>query len=511
MTDENIHIGQLMKQFVGYWKIYVPIGVLCLFAGIIFILVTPKEYEITARIQLITEQQGMAAELKMLKSSAMGAFLGGGGSSTNTDDEALLMTSRTNLLDVIQQTEYQLETKTRKGLKKLVIDKDESPVSYLFPPSFLDTISAPISITLSVDENSIKKVRVESTLFDDLTFENKPFPFDMLLPTGTITIMRRANGIGKFTTQITPLQRVYEQLREMVIVVSPATTSDILLLECKAENKQRACGLLNTMMNTYNDYSRKTKKQETETSALFIRDQLDTITVELALIEHRLEVYKQSNNMPDPSLYGSITYMGNKETEKLILETKTRLRMIDYVVDYMNKPANINAVIPMMDGIADGAIAAYNQLLFTRQRLAQSSEIDNPALKLVDNQLKEQRKILVESVDNIRKNIHISLDALTKKDAELSRQVSKLPMQEREYIEMLRQQKLKESIYLFLMQKLQEKELTNSPDELAGRIVDKAYSTYKPVFPKSSVVLAIAFLLACILSLIVISLKIRNK
>ena len=72
----------------------------------------------------------------------------------------------------------------------------------------------------------------------------------------------------------------------------------------------------------------------------------------------------------------------------------------------------------------------------------------------------------------------------------------------------LRQQKLKEAIYLFLLQKLQEKELINSPDEVAGRVIDTAYSSYKHIFPRTSIILAIAFVIACMLSLIAISLKI---
>ena len=73
---------------------------------------------------------------------------------------------------------------------------------------------------------------------------------------------------------------------------------------------------------------------------------------------------------------------------------------------------------------------------------------------------------------------------------------------------MKRQQKIQETIYLFLMQKLQEKTLANSPDEQAGRVVDATYSSAKPVYPKRWIVLAIAFMAACILSLIAIYLKV---
>ena len=508
MADENIHIGQLLKQFIYYWKIYVSIGVLCLIAGISYLLVTPKKYEISARMQLINnEQQGMASELKMLKASGMSSILGGG-NGMNSADEILLLTSRNNLTEVIRKTEYQVEIKKRQGLKNISLDKDESPINYLFPFSLLDTISAPISIKINIENNEIKKLRVESSLFNDVEFKNQALPFNIVLPIGTITITQHSNTDGIFITNINPLQKVYEELSNVVSVNPSEAISNIILLGCDMENRQRGCRLLNAIMNNYNEYSRKTKKEEAEINALFVKDKLDTITTELSFLEHRIELYKQSNNMPDPNLYGNVTYMGNRETERLILETETRLRMTDYVIDYIKKPVNINSVIPLMDGIGDAAITAYNQLLFTRQRLAQSSEIDNPALQLIDNQLKDQKKILVESIENIRKNIHINLDVLYKKDAELSEQVNKLPMQEREYIEMVRQQKIKENVYLFLLQKLQEQELANSPDELAGRIVDAAYSSYRPVSPKTSIVLAVAFLVACVLSLIVISLRV---
>lgn len=58
------------------------------------------------------------------------------------------------------------------------------------------------------------------------------------------------------------------------------------------------------------------------------------------------------------------------------------------------------------------------------------------------------------------------------------------------------------------MQKLQEKELVNSPDEQAGRVVDAAYSSAKPVYPRKVFVLAIALAATFILSLIIISFRV---
>ena len=507
MTDENIHIGALLKEYFKYWKIYVHIGIICLIGSIVFILITPKEYKITAQMQLRNEEKGMMSELKMLKSSGVGSLLGGS-KGRNSDDELLLVSSYNNLVEVIRRTGYQVETRTQNGLKKVLLSKDESPVSYQFSTSFLDTISAPISLKLVVKNDIIETLQIKSSLFNKIEFENKSFPFHVNLPVGFITIGQNMKSEGTFYTQISPLQKTYENLKNKLSIYLQDPGSNIIVFTYDAENKDRECELINTLMDRYNEYSLSVRQKETNINAIFIKNRLDTVTSELAILERKIELYKQVNKMPDPGLYGSITYAGNKETERLILDTETRLRMIDYVIDYIRKPANVGKAIPLLDGLGEKIIISYNELVFKRQQLAMTSEANNPMIQFLDVQIREQQNVLIESVVNIRKNIQIGLDALKAKDFKLSEQVDKLPSQEREYVEMLRQQKIKETIYLFLMQKVQEKELANSPDELAARIIDKAYASYKHIYPKGTIIISIAFILACILSLVVISFKI---
>ena len=100
-----------------------------------------------------------------------------------------------------------------------------------------------------------------------------------------------------------------------------------------------------------------------------------------------------------------------------------------------------------------------------------------------------------------------SIDDFLKKNRSLDAQLDVLPTIERKYIEMKRQQKLKETMYLFLMQKLQENILVSSPDEQAARVIDAAYCSAKPVFPKKSITLLVAMLVAFILSVGVITVR----
>ena len=379
------------------------------------------------------------------------------------------------MTEAISETGYQVETRERRGLKNVLLYGKDNPVTFLFPEQFLDTLSKPVKIKLTLSNGIIQSAQIKSTLFK---------------------------------TVITPLQQTYEDLYDDLYAGAQETISDIIILLFENENKQRGYDFLNTIMSTYNQYSRNVKVKEATINAKFVKERLDTITTELAYLEHQIETYKKRNNIPEPALYAKATVTGYQELESVILETETRLKILDYVVDYMKNPLNEYASVPAIEGIGEKSIALYNQLVLDRQRLLLSSEKENPALILADKQLAEQRKMLLEAIDAARQSIRASLKEINKKNQVFSSQLSALPTQEREYIEMKRQQKIKESVYLFLMQKLQEKELVNSPDEQAGRVVDAAYSSAKPVYPRKVFVLAIALAATFILSLIIISFRV---
>ena len=508
-NDENIHIGEFIKTVFGYWKIYVPIGIAFLIGAIVFLMITPKEYRVISRIQLLSEKQGMMSELKMIKSSGLGGLLGGSSSGVNVDDEITIMLSRQNLTNVIEDNELQVQTYLHDGFKKLILDREESPVSFIFPQGFLQDLQRPINISLTIKGNTIEKVKCKSSLFKTITFRNLALPATLSLPVGDIMLVRNNSMDGEFTINLLPLQLVYEVMDKDLNIKSSEKASDVVYMSYESSNKLRAKKILNSVMNQYNNYSRGVKVRDANLNAGFVRDRLDSITLELTMLEIQLEKYKQSNKMPDPELYAQATYYTNKDIEKTILETETRLHMLNYVIKYIEDPKNEYSAIPIVDGTGETAVGHYNQLLVERQYMLLTTESNNPALMLIDLQLKEQRKMLLETIKNVAKNnLQISLNALYNKDNTLIQQIDKLPTQEREFIEMKRKQKIKESIYLFLIQKLQEKELINSPDEVAGRIVDEAYTSYKHIFPKTSIVLIIAFILASMVSLFIISLRI---
>lgn len=513
MKDENIPISKLLKDFINYWKLYIPISIICLIGGILFLIFIPKQYEFTARMQLIDNEQGMMSEIKMLKATGLGSLLGGMNSGISVEDETIILTSRTTMSNAIQKTNYQIENRTWKGLKnKLIYDK-EVPILFYFPESFLDTISKSIKFKIELEDKKLHYIKVTSKLFEDIEIRNQDLPYQLNLPTGVIHILPNTKSKYQklcFTTCITPLQKTYEKIYKRLYAKAEETVSNIILLSMDDEHKERGCDFLNNLMASFNQFSHTIKVKETNINANFIRNRLDSVTLELAYLEHKIENYKRNHNIADPILYTKATISGKQELESNVLEIEVQLKMLDYLIEYMQKAENQYSSIPAIKGVAEEAITIYNQLLLDRQRLMLSSGPNNPALVLTNKQINEQQKMLIDAIKASRKSLHASLAQINKKNQFINNRLNELPTQEREYIELKRQQKIKETIYLFLMQKLQEKELINAPDEQAARVIDPAYCSSKHVFPKTSIILTVALLIACILSIIAICIYKRN-
>ncbi len=261
-------------------------------------------------------------------------------------------------------------------------------------------------------------------------------------------------------------------------------------------------------MKAYNDYAKSVKVTESGVNASFVKDKLAIVTLELDSIENKIELYKKQNNIPDLSAYGKVIYAGAEESGNKILEMQTQLKMMEYVLGYLKNSNNKFAIVPNVNYEGEAITKAYNNLMFERIRLLKSTEPSNPALQLVNDQLKEQRSALVETINTAIKTLKITISEIDKKNTSLNSQLSELPAKEKEYIELKRLQKVKESLYLFLLQKLEEKEIANSPDEMASHTIDQAYASLKPVYPKKIIVLSIAFISSIILFIIVISIRI---
>src|SRR5690606_31213541 len=113
----------------------------------------------------------------------------------------------------------------------------------------------------------------------------------------------------------------------------------------------------------------------------------------------------------------------------------------------------------------------------------------------------------MENIQNQRASLEASKLNLHSTTNSYATVLQSLPQKERELIDISRQQAIKSNLYAFLLQKLEESELSHRSNIIDTRIVDKAEASLEPVAPKSKLIYVVAFIMALAIPAGFVSLK----
>lgn len=241
----------------------------------------------------------------------------------------------------------------------------------------------------------------------------------------------------------------------------------ILLLSISLEVPQKGRDILNTLVNVYNDVNVEDKNKIVDNTIRFIDRQLNILTGDLGKIEDDLQRFKQQNGVVSLATQASVEFGKSTEIQQKIIEQNIKLDVIKSIKEYISTPQNkyekVATPFEIEDLALTGLITQYNILQLKRVELLKNSTTDiHPTAKLLDGQLEKIRVSIIENLNNLSKNnIYLSKNLQAQTD-KFSSSLNSIPIRERQYLEILRQQGIKEKEYLFLLQKREESEITRA-------------------------------------------------
>lgn len=134
-------------------------------------------------------------------------------------------------------------------------------------------------------------------------------------------------------------------------------------------------------------------------------------------------------------------------------------------------------IIPANIGLSDNGLSTligqYNEMLTERKRLLRTSSESNPAVVNLDTSLEATRKNIQTSVASVLKGLEITRNDLNREAAQFANRISNAPQQEKELLSISRQQEIKASLYLMLLQKREENAITLAATANNGRMVEE--------------------------------------
>ena len=510
-NESSMSIKDFLYLCLAKWRWFVLSLVVVLGAAALYLLTTPPVYTRSTSLLLkfeqgprssITDAAGVLGDLNLFQSY------------TNVNNEILSLQSPALMTEVVKRLGLNVNYSTDGTFHKEVLYGLARPYEVEFE-GFAD--NAGVSFTITPEDDGTltlkhfrldgDKYRGEVTAYvDSLTST----------PIGTLTVRRLVPSdttvLGKpVYVSRSGYASAGKAYAKKLVVGQSDDESTVIDLSIEDVSPQRAEDLLNTVIAIYNENWIKDKNQVAVSNSMFIEDRLAVIEQQLGNVDEDISAYKSEHLLPDVQSAATMYMTQSSEADAQLLELNIQLSMARYILNYMMSGSGENQLLPTNSGIESSGIeqqiAEYNNLQLQRNNLVANSSVSNPLVVDMDNSLKAMRGAIVTSINNHIATLGTQIEAIENSAMQTSQRIAAAPGQGQYLLSVERQQKVMESLYLFLLQKREENELSQAFTAYNTRIINPPSGDSVPTSPSRNKVLMIAFVLGLLIPMGVIMLR----
>lgn len=503
-----------MFLYLSKWKWFVLSLAVCIGVAVIYLLRTPSVYTRTATLLIEDNDKGGSISASEMSFADLGLFQ----SNTNVNNEIIAMSSPALMQDVVRRLHLDMTYSADGRFHDEVLYGSTLPVTVALN-EFTDGESA--SLTMYVDTSgavSLYDFRTvlngENVRYKDVVQgkvgETVETPLGGIVVNPTAFFSRVGSGM-EITVSKSTLYGATTAYSSKLTVSLLQKEATVVSLSMKDVSVQRAVDVLNTLISAYNESWVSAKNQIAVSTSAFIDDRLRVIEHELGAVEEDISSYKSKNLIPDLQASSDLYIQQSSETEVKLLELSNRMYMVRYISDYMSREENAFELLPAGTGIEstgiEGQILEYNNKLLERNYLVASSSTSNPLVVDADQALQSMRATILTSLENYTVMLQNQMESLRQQESKATDRIAATPDQAKYLLSVERQQKVKESLYLFLLQKREENELSQAFTAYNTRLITPPVGSLAPTSPARMQILLIAFVLGLVIPMGVFFLK----
>lgn len=494
--EEKTDYHALFFRYLIRWLWFIASVMVCLMCAWLYLCYSTPIYNINATIFIKDDKKGGVAGNNLNVFEDIGIF----SSSKNIDNEIEILRSKSLIKDVVNELGLYINYSAKDNFHDIEL-YNSSPVLALFSPEDAERISSPILLTLKMLPGG--KLDVTATINDQVSSKH----FDKLpavLPSaaGTITFIPNPQQVSNAasTVDVTIVQPlgVAKSYAGALTIEPTSKTTSVAIISLKNTNKQRGEDFINILLESYNQDANDDKNEVAENTARFIDDRIVIINNELGTTEQELENFKRDAGLTNLSSDAQLAISERSDYEKRYVENGTQLNLIQYLTDILGNADN-TTLLPANVGLTDESLAnlitQYNALILERNRLLRTSSETNPVILKLDSSIRDLRSNLTTTIASVHKGLLITQTNLNRQTNKFAGRVSNAPAQERQFISIQRQQEIKAGLYLMLLQKREENNITLAATANNAKIIDDALADSIPVSPKGKIIYMIAFVI----------------
>lgn len=490
-----VKISDVLAITLRNWYWVVISVIVCVGLSVLLVLRTPPTYTSSCALMIRDDAQ-----------SPMGS------ASVDLDDIGITQTNTV--------LEDEIAALKSPDLMQVVVEKLGLDVSYYAPGTFHDKVlygsDVPVSVSfpdMPADEAASLRLKVDkdgNITISDLVVNGRNLVVNPATPIEFGTGISTPSGV--IAINRTPFFKEGEEIEEIIYktpiigavgkyageisIDTPPKKSNVVTIVCNDQNLQRGCDILTSLIEAYNQNWINAKAQVVATTNDFINDRLAAVERELGSVDNNISSFKSSNLIPDLNQASNMYMQQSNQSSNQILQYNNQLQMTRYLRNYIANEGR-NQVLPVNTGISnssiEGLISEYNGTMFQRnQHLGNSSE-SNPIVIEYDTRLAALRKMILSSIENQEVALSKTISSLERNEQSANARVAANPLQARVLLSAERQQKVQESLYLYLLQKREENELSQAFTPINTRVIRRPAGSSAPTAPNSRQIYLIGF------------------
>ena len=500
-------VQKVFELFILNWKWFLISVIAFLALSVLYIKRTVPTYQVSADFLVKGDDKSKTAATgpqEMFNSIAQYGFIS---SSEGLDNEIRILQSKVLTKAAIRKLGLYVNVSHRNGLRQKDIYKNPPITVNINNSESLDNLYSSIELSVT-KENGKVKVEGEYTMDEDhggKTYEinlTSKFPVKLSTRVGVMYLNENLHSPAKEGEEYTVVIASPDQLAEAYVkaldVQPMSKTTTIAHLTFLNSDINRARDFLAELLEQYNEQANADKNEIAVKTEQFINERLEKISNELGATDGQLQHFKSNNAIVDFQANSAAALSSQKAMETKLDDATLQIQLLDYLTDYIRDAKNKYQIIPSNIGLTDSPATAlikqYNETATQRNRLLISSNESNPVMKPLTDELDNLIISIRKAIDQAKNTARMQAQNISEQYSKYSGRVGQTPEQERILTQIGRQQEVRSSLYIILLQKREENSLSLSATANKGRMIDDPEIDGK-TSPRTAMVLLIGLIL----------------